>query len=400
MSKYGVFISHRHADWILAGRIYDILNQRGFHPFLDAGSMRQGDFHETLATCVKEAPYFLLVLTEHTFQNVDPEDFIYKEIKTALETKGKKFLLLAEQGFQFPRELPQEISGIQRYHCYECGRTNFLDVLNRICQDDIKPDVLKQALDWRLYTQSHSGTFLSSRKNIERDFASLGHRFGMDRVRCIQDGKPYHGENHIHFVHLSCYAAGIIFTPTKNMVDEQAYDRGLMFNILANLLDDEEFSLEVVINAPGCWATTDAISNQRLGNSALEAYPEAIYLSSYCTIQQLIREDPIFRKAYQERRFRFMVTEKAMPYSLFQIEYKPGYEEYNHIKVDIYSEGIISNMDRRCMVIFQKDDPDNYSFFQKRYQYFRNVKESRALIAANHDRWMHEWDQLKEEMNE
>ena len=220
----------------------------------------------------------------------------------------------------------------------------------------------------------------------------------MERVRCIKEGRPYTGENHIRFVHMSCYAASIIFSPGMDMVDEQAFDRGLMFNIFANLLEDEEFSLEIVINAPGSFAAQDAVENKKMGNSALEAYPEAIFLSSYCNIQRLIREDPVFGKAYQEKRFRFMVTENVLPYALFQMEYKPGFEEYSHIKVDLYSEGLVSNMDRRCMVIFKENDPDNYGFFAERYKYIRDVRESRRLIAENHERWLQEWADLQEEM--
>ena len=90
-----------------------------------------------------------------------------------------------------------------------------------------------------------------------------------------------------------------------------------------------------------------------------------------------------------------MVTDNALPYSIFQIEYKQGYEENNHIKVDLYSEGLTSNMDRRCMVFFKKDDPENYDFFVKRYEYIRNVKKSKQLIAENHNNWIGQWTQFQ-----
>ena len=399
MKRYGVFISHRHEDWMLAGRVFDILESRGFQPFLDADSMRQGDFHKTLEKHVQETPYFLCLLTKYTFQTMDPEDWIYKEIKTALES-SREILLLAERGFVFPTELPEEIEVISRYHCYEFDRTNFLDVLNRICQRDIKKELLTDVLDWKNSLKVRGTTCLYPRKQIEREIAPLEDRFGVERVRCIKEGKPYTGANHIQFVHMSCYAASIIFSHEVDMVDEQAFDRGLMFNIFANLLEDEEFSLELIINAPGSFAVSDAIDNKKLGNSALEAYPEAIFLSAYCNIRRLIKEDPVFTKAYQDKRFRFMVTESVLPYALFQMEYNPGFEEYSHIKVDLYSEGLVSNMDRRCMMIFKEDDPENYSFFAERYKFIRNVRESRRLITANHERWLQEWADMQEELNE
>lgn len=56
MRRYGVFISHRHEDWALAGRVYDYLEVRGFQPFLDADSMRQGNFHDALGKVVTQTP--------------------------------------------------------------------------------------------------------------------------------------------------------------------------------------------------------------------------------------------------------------------------------------------------------------------------------------------------------
>jgi hypothetical protein len=171
-----------------------------------------------------------------------------------------------------------------------------------------------------------------------------------------------------------------------------------MFNIFAKMLQDPEFSLELVINAPGSFAMQDAIDREKLGNSALEAYQEAIFLSSYSNIHRLIQEEPSFAQAYKEKRFRFMVTENVLPYALFQVEYKPGFEEYSHVKVDLYSEGLTSNMDRRCMMIFKQDDPDNYSFFVRCYEYTRNVRESKALMKAHHAQWLAQWEELKEEL--
>jgi hypothetical protein len=240
---------------------------------------------------------------------------------------------------------------------------------------------------------------MSSRKQLERNHATLDDRFGAEFVRCVREGREYTGEHPIRSIRMSCYAASVLFSNSVDMMDAQAFDRGLMFNIFAKLLEDEDFSMEIVINAPDCAAAQDAIENDKLGNSALEANLEAVFLSSYCGIRRLIYEDPVFRKAYQNKRFRFMITENVLPYALFHMTYKEGYEQYDHVKVDLYSEGLVSNMERRCMVIFREDDPENYTFFVERYNYVRNVKESKKLIKEGHDRWVAAWEGLKEELD-
>lgn len=397
MEKYGVFISHRHADWALAGRIFDYLEARGFQPFLDAYSMRQGDFHQALDKMVTQAPYFLCILTKHTLVNLNTEDWIFKEIKAALKSK-RKILLLAEEDFLFPDTLPPEIEPLRRQHRYEIDRLNFWDVMERICKTDLQNERLAKVYDWQKRISANQNVFLSSRSEIEQHYASLEDRFGSELVRCIRSGKEYSGKNRIKSIRMSCYAANIIFTSEKNMVDHLAFDRGMMFNIFAQLLKDDEFSLEIITNAPGSDAAQDAIVNERLANSALEAFPEAVFLSSYCSIQQLLREDPIFREAHLSNRFHFMVTQKVLPYALFHITYKDGYEKYDHVKIDLYSEGLVSNMNRRTMLIFRESDPENYRFFVERYHYIRDVRASQQLIKEHHGKWLQEWVDLKEEM--
>ena len=398
MQKHGVFISYRHTDWALAGRIYDFLTAKGLHPFWDSTSMYQGHFPETLKREIEQAPYFLCVLTQNTFHSDHDNDWVYKEIEIALSSPNKNILLVAESDFCWPETLPDAIANIRQRHYDTVDRNTFRNVMEQLCQRSIDWHTLEGVLDWRQRTKSSSNICMLNREYIERTLASLSDRFGADLVSALKENREYHGENHIRFIHMSCYAASIIFSPQQEMVDERAYDLGLLFNIFAWLLRDPGFSMEIVINAPGSFAMQDAIARKKLGNSALEVCPEAIFLSSYYNIFRLIHEEPGFAAAYKEKRFRFMVTENVLPYAIFQVEYKPEYEQYNHIKVDLYSEGLTSNMDRRCMMIFKQDDPDNFNFFVGRYAYIRNPIESKRLIRLHHDEWITQWEELKEEL--
>ena len=93
MEKYGVFISYRHKDWALAGRIHDFLHAKGMHPFWDV-TMHQGHFPEQLRLKIQQAPYFLCVLNQSTFYSANPDDWVYKELEIALSDPQKKILLI------------------------------------------------------------------------------------------------------------------------------------------------------------------------------------------------------------------------------------------------------------------------------------------------------------------
>lgn len=398
MGKHGIFISYRHTDWALAGRIYDFLDRKGLHPFWDSTSMHQGSFPETLKNEIRQAPYFLCLLTANTFSSMDENDWVYREVVIALEDPKKKILLLADTDFAWPANMPEEIRRIKEHHYDTLDRKTFTNLMEELCRSSIDWNDLAGIVDWRKRLRSESNICMTKRERIERTLAPLQARFGAELVNAAREGTPFTEKNKIRFIHMSCYAASIIFSHQQNMVDERAFDLGMMFNIFSRLLEDGDFSLELVITAPGSFAAQDAIDCEKLGNSALEAYPEAIFLSAYCNICRLIEEHPVFKKAYNDKRFRFMVTDNVLPYALFQVAYKDGYEDSNHIKVDLYSEGLTSNMDRRCIMIFEAEDPDNYQFFKRRYEYIRDVRKSNALIKANHEQWVAQWQKLQEEL--
>ena len=154
MEKHGIFISYRHADWALAGRIYDYLDAKGMHPFWDVTSMHQGHFPEQLRQEILQAPYFLCVLNQSTFCAEDPgNDWLYKEIEIALSKPNKKILLIADGDFEWPEQLPEQLANESRnirdchYICVD--RDNFLRKMEDLCRRDIDWSILSGVVNWR-----------------------------------------------------------------------------------------------------------------------------------------------------------------------------------------------------------------------------------------------------------
>lgn len=395
---HGFFISHKSKDWALAGRIYDYLNAAGYCPFLDVESLHQGNFEKELEEMIQSTPYFLLVLSPNTFKDTSKKNWVIKEIITALNS-NTTILLVATEDFKWPKDMPAEIESLCYKHIYYIGRLNFHEIMKKIVNTDVDSNKINDIVDWQKKAEFFSNTYLTSREEIQSKICTLEARFGSELVECVKKGVPFTGKNKVKSIHMSCYAASLVFAPQINMVDDRSYDRGVLFNIFAELLKDDEFSLEIIITAPNSMAAKESAESEKLGNGRLEEYPEAVFLSSYSGINRLIENDPIFAKAKRERRFKFMVTDIALSCSILQIKYKNDYSDYDHIKIDWYSEGVRSNMDRRCMLIFKNSDSDNYSFFETRYDYIRNIKKSQRLIKDNHDAWIAEWEELKEEID-
>ncbi len=400
---HGVFISYRRIDWKLADRIYDNLYRRGFSPFIDKNDLSQGDFPVEIERQIIDSAYFLCLLTKETFKRkMRASDWIHNELLIALRNKGnKRILLLAEEGFEFPKKLPKEIEAIKKANAYYFNRDTFTATLDKLCKKDIDIDVLGECFDWKQQALCMNNTYITSRDLQENTISTLENLFGRELVDFIKNKgefDSYTGNQKVRAIRMSSYAASTILSPERDMLDYKLFDLGMMFNIFTELLKDDEFNLEITITAPESEAAKDAIRNKKLGNRSLEAYPEAIFLSSYCGIFNLIENHAVFKKAYNEKRFRFSVTDVSLPYALCQVEYKDEYQSFNHIKVDLYSENITSGADRRSVMIFA-DDKENYLFFENRFNFIVNVKRSHELIRENHERWLAEWAELKKEMN-
>ena len=400
MELHGVFISHSHADWLLAGRIYDYLKAEGLHPFLDAEEMKSGNFPDALTRQINGAPYFLLLLTKNTFKRINKQNcWIRREIQLALESEKnsntKSIILVAEKNFKWPRRLPKDIADVKNRHYHTIYRETFISEMSKICSRDIQRDNLAGLIDWRLQNNLLRNTYVSSRENIEKTIAKSSNRFGTELIQCIEQGKEFKGDNIVKSVKMACYAASLLLYPSADKVDPKAQKLGI-FEIFMELLKDPDFELEIIITAPRSFATEDAITNKKLGNRALESNQQEIFIGPYGSIHHLIKENEIFKNAYKTKRFRFLVTDSVLPYALFQIEYKDGFAKNDHIKIDLYSEGITSSVDRRCMLFFKDTDADNYNFFEGRYNYIRNFEKSEKLISEHHDDWIDEWEKLTE----
>lgn len=406
IKTHGIFINYKRTHKHLAGRIYDYFKGKGILPFMDDYSMFQKDYRETLIEQVTDTPYFLCLLTEDGVEeltkNPTDEAIYFREIKTACE-KNKKILVLVYGNVNYDTlcNLPPEIEKIKYINHYRIPEESrfFYSVMDELYTNDIDESILHGSLDWRDISVHKSNIWLASRTEMEKGTASFENRFGRDFVDCIRNKRKFKGEYRIKEINMVCYAANIILCKSSNYLDRMAYDYGMMFNIFAGLLADPDFSFRLVINAPQSLASIDAINYSKLGNSSLEDNEELVFLSSYANINSMKNLEP-YKSAFLNKRFRFMVTDCVMPYALFQIIYKDGYQEFNHIKIDLYSCNLDSAVERRCMMIFQKDDPDNYSFFEKQIKFFNSKaskKRSDSLIRENHEQWLAAWDESKDD---
>ena len=413
-NKHGIFINYKRSHMHLAGRIYDYFTHKGLDPFMDEHSLHQTkDFREDLEKEIANAPYFLCLLTRDGLNDLVAEDheknIYFQEIAAAFRHRSMiKVIIYNEKGqppidYNNLGDLPEEVAGLKNITAYELPDSSrmFFSFMDQFMENDIDVDLLIGIINWQEFISLNSNTLVLPRDVMDNKKASLEVRFGPELIESIKKKEPFTGENIIREINMACYAGSLIVAPGQNMIDHFAFDYGMMFNIFTTLLEDDAFKMSIITTAPMSFASKDAKKFDRLGNSALEDAEEAVFLGSFANIHKLMETGP-YKKAVESKRFSFMLTECALPYAIFQIRYKEGYEQYNHIKIDLYSFGITSSTQRRSMIFFESDpnNKENYDFFKNQFLYLkRNSKQrSKALIQKNTNKWLKEWEALQEDI--
>lgn len=397
----GIFISYRRKYKHFAGRIHDYLANKGIDPYMDVYRMKQGYYEEELRQKILDCPYFLLVLSGDCLDNLQESEVYYKEIELAFENKGpQEILIVSDEDFVFPDEdaLPLKIRSLPKRQCDVIRHEYFVDDMNKLIRNNIQNDRIVEAINWRERIAGNSNTLADSRSNIENMYATMANRFGKDLIDAVNAGKHYDGIQMIKHIRMSCYAASLVFNSSRNMVDDKAYDNGLLFNTFAELLRDKEFSMEIIINAPDSTGAKQAVENLMLGNSALEQYPEAVFYSAYAGLNRLIEEVEAFKVAHSEKRFRYYLVDTVMNGAIFQMEYKPEWKEFDHIKYDMYGYDLSSAVERRCLLFFRENDPNNYEFMSNQYRYLKRKAFKLSEVAKKNEEWMQTWEEIKEEL--
>lgn len=130
---YQTFISYRRQGGSeYAARIYQFLHEKKYNPFYDITGMDAGRFDEQIRLHLINSHNFILVLSCGAFDRInEPEDWIKKEVQLAIEN-NLNIVVLQENGFTYPAQLPNEIKNITKYEAIEFNARSLTNLLPTI----------------------------------------------------------------------------------------------------------------------------------------------------------------------------------------------------------------------------------------------------------------------------
>ena len=125
-NKYDIFISYRRVGGAQYARILQLmLIQRGYKVFLDYDELTDGVFGDHIKAAIKEAPVFMLVLSERSMERcVNDDDWVRQEILLAIQEGNHIIPVNPDNSFDgFPKDtegkkIPQEIKDNVSSHQY------------------------------------------------------------------------------------------------------------------------------------------------------------------------------------------------------------------------------------------------------------------------------------------
>ena len=115
-SKYDIFISYRREGGAQYARILQLmLQQRGYKVFLDYDELTDGVFKEHIKAAIKNAPIFMLVLSEDSMSRcLNGDDWVRQEILLAMEEKKHIIPVNPDKSFDgFPSDTNTQFIPIQ-----------------------------------------------------------------------------------------------------------------------------------------------------------------------------------------------------------------------------------------------------------------------------------------------
>ena len=178
--KYDIFISYRRKTGADDARLLQqALKARGYNVFFDYDSLRDGQFNKQIYIAIREAPVFILMLTEGSLDNCYKEDdWVRIEITYALE-HHRKIVPVRPSHYivTFPKNLPVILNSIIDEQISELNKSSLFE--------ESVDKIVKERFPFELHKQS---SVSYSCKPITNDISSVFKFYSNENCQILLEG--------------------------------------------------------------------------------------------------------------------------------------------------------------------------------------------------------------------
>lgn len=118
MDYFENFISYRRANHkVEAQKLYKRLTDMGHSVFWDYEAINIGKFDDKIVDAINTCKNFIVLTSREALTPcAKPNDWVYREIKEALDSRKNIVLLFVNEEVSFPSNLPSELDELKRYN--------------------------------------------------------------------------------------------------------------------------------------------------------------------------------------------------------------------------------------------------------------------------------------------
>lgn len=166
---------------------------------------------------------------------------------------------------------------------------------------------------------------------------------------------------------------------------------------IEKILNETNATMDLILLDPNEYNLKDVktkIANRRAGSAAGALY------SALSALYKDLTEETIYAARYKSLPilFQIFMMKTSMPFGIFGAEFAGEASKYNYVKVDLYSAALDSEGNRRSFVIWQADDPENYSFFVNNFEKVKNNEQlCEKLSLKKLKAWGEKWERRKQD---
>lgn len=219
-----VFISYRRTNSSWAQAVYQDLTTHGYDVFYDFQNINSGDFSRLIIENIRERAHFVLLLTPSVLERCDdPNDWLRKEIETAIDSKRNVIPLMLENfNFTDPtvvKNLTGKLALLKNYNGLRIHPDYFNEGMIRL-----RERYLNIPLDSVFHPIFPTVERITFEKKESKNKSSPTDKKELSLQEwLLQAKKNYYAKNYDEAIH--CYSEAIHLTPTPF---ELYYARGIV----------------------------------------------------------------------------------------------------------------------------------------------------------------------------
>jgi len=201
------------------------------------------------------------------------------------------------------------------------------------------------------------------------------------------------GYQHIHKIQIMNLASNLLVNPELADMEHIQQSPVKLSDAIQKILQESNATLDLMLIEPHSANLRDSVT--KMANSNAGSRENLIY-SAWETIYNNLCSDTIYKKAYDQHRFRCFSINVGIPYALFNVEFDNEYQKYDHVKIDLYSSEIGNENQRRSFIVWKDIDFENYIFFTGNFDSVKRNKEicQQPELLKIKD-WINEWNRQK-----